>query len=140
MAASLAPARRADDSGFTLVELLIAVSLMAIGFVVILTAIGVFSQATSAHRTSAELDRAARTYAERLSGAAYDSCPADYSSVAVPSGFTSSVTIRYWNGTTTPATFVAACPDRGIQQLAITLTPASGGNHQDQLVIVKRQP
>jgi hypothetical protein len=115
---------------------------MGIGFVVILSGIAVFLRSTTVQRSSADLDRAIRTYSERLSNTAYDgTCPTDYTAVPVPSGFTSTLSISYWDGNASPAAFVATCPpsDRGVQRVAVTLTQASSGQ-RDQLLVVKRQP
>jgi prepilin-type N-terminal cleavage/methylation domain-containing protein len=130
------------ESGFTLVELLVTLAIMAIAFVVIMSGIGVFSQSTRIHRSTAELDSALRTYVERLASATYDAtCPTSYSAVAVPSGFTAALAIRYWNGNTAPAGYVTTCPatDKGTQQITVTLTQTSTGV-QDRLTFVKRQP
>jgi prepilin-type N-terminal cleavage/methylation domain-containing protein len=133
---------RTADAGFTLVELLVTVAIMGIAFVVILSGIGVFEHSRTIHRSSAELDRATRTYAERLAGANYDAtCPTDYGGVAVPPGFNASVQVKYWDGNATPAGYGATCPpiDRGTQQLTVAMTETSSGQ-SDQLVFVKRQP
>lgn len=131
---------RVDEAGFTLVELLVTIAIMALAFVVILGAIGVFFRSSSVHRAAANLDGAARTYVERLEGATYDTtCPMDYSGVAVPAGYTAQVDAQNWTGTT-PAAF-APCPaaDTGAQQLTVTLTDTASGQ-RDQFVIVKRNP
>jgi prepilin-type N-terminal cleavage/methylation domain-containing protein len=140
MMSRLRSARRDDQAGFTLVELLVAMTIMAGGFIVILGAISVFLSSTRTHRASADLDAAMRTYVEKLADASYDrTCPTDYNSVAVPSGFTATIGMKYWDGNPAPAGYGITCasPDTGAQQLTVTLTRTSDG-HKDTLVIVKR--
>lgn len=142
MLARIRSFRRDEQAGFTLVELLVTVTIMAISFVVILTAMAVFIRSTTVQRASADLDGAMRTYVERIAAATYDpTCPTDYGSVAVPAGFTASIQVRYWDGNPTPAGFAATCPatDKGSQQVTVMLTRVANGQ-TDQLVIVKRQP
>lgn len=138
------PARRASsDEGFTLIELLVAVAIMSIAFVILLSAILVFTHATTVYRGSADLDGAMRTYAQALDSASYDAvCPTDYTSVPVPAGFTASVVVRYLDPTGASMAYTTTtCPasDKGAQQLTVTLTRTATGRH-DQLVLVKRQP
>ena len=117
-------------------------SIMAIAFIVMLGAISVFFSSTRVHRASADLDAAMRTYVEKLSDARSTTvtCPTDYSAVPVPAGFTASVQPKYWDGINpNPAVYGPTCPtpDKGAQQLTVTLTRSSDGQ-KDSLVIVKR--
>jgi len=142
MITRLRSARRDEQSGFTLVELLVTMTIMAIGFVVILGAISVFLSSTRVHRASADLDAAMRTYVERLADAPYVDCATTtaYNSVSVPAGFTAAVQPKYWDGINpNPAVYGTTCPtpDKGGQQLTVTLTRAADGQ-KDSLVIVKR--
>ena len=66
MMTRLRSVRRDEQAGFTLVELLVTMTIMAIAFVVILGAISVFFSSTRVHRASADLDAAMRTYVEKL--------------------------------------------------------------------------
>jgi prepilin-type N-terminal cleavage/methylation domain-containing protein len=141
MMSRLRSVRRDEQAGFTLVELLVTMTIMSIAFIVMLGAIGVFFSSTRVHRASADLDAAMRTYVEKLADAGYDrTCPTDYSAVPVPSGFTASIQAKYWDGVNpNPAVYGPTCatPDMGAQQLSITLTRNSDGQ-RDSLVIVKR--
>jgi prepilin-type N-terminal cleavage/methylation domain-containing protein len=136
------PLRRDAQAGFTLVELLVTVTIMSIAFVVILGAIGVFMRSSSVEHSAADLDRATRTYAERLRAATYVSCAgiSSYPGVAAPPGFTAAITsVKYWNGSATGTNFGSGpCPaDNGAQQLTVRITRTADGQ-QDQFVIVKR--
>jgi hypothetical protein len=92
------------------------------------------------HRTTADLDRATRSYVEQLDKVAYSNCATTYP-VTAPPGFTASVAVKYWDGTPAPAGFTTTCPatDRGVQQITATLTRVGDGQ-QDRLTIVKARP
>jgi prepilin-type N-terminal cleavage/methylation domain-containing protein len=143
------PARRASsrnrhDEGFTLVELLVTVTIMALTFMVLFGAISVFVKSTTVHRTTADLDRATRSYVEQLDGVAYANCATSYSVAPsdLPADFSTkfqpAITVKYWDGTPAPAGFTTSCPatDLGVQQLTLTMTRVGDGQ-QDQLTIVK---
>jgi prepilin-type N-terminal cleavage/methylation domain-containing protein len=138
----LLPVRPDAEGGFTLVELLVTLTIMSIAFVTIISGIGVFSQTTRMHRSTAQLDAATRTYAERLVSASYDAtCPTSYTAVAIPAGYVAGISVQYWDGNASPVGWVASCPatDKGIQRLTVSLTQTTSGA-RDQLVLVKRQP
>ena len=143
MMTRLRSVRRDEQAGFTLVELLVTMTIMAIAFVVILGAISVFFSSTRVHHTSADLDAAMRTYVEKLADAPYVDCATttSYSSVPVPAGFTASSADRSTGtaSTRTPRSTEPTCPtpDKGAQQLTVTLIRNSDGQ-KDSLVIVKR--
>ena len=142
MITRLRSVRRDEQAGFTLVEVLVTMSIIAIAFIVLLGAISVFFSSTRIHRASADLDAAMRTYVEKLADASYVDCATatSYNTVAVPAGFTASVQPKYWDGINpNPAVYGPTCPapDKGAQQLTVTLTRNTDGQN-DSLVIVKR--
>jgi prepilin-type N-terminal cleavage/methylation domain-containing protein len=131
------------DAGFTLVEVLVAVSIMSIAFVTILEGVAVFTKTTHVHRTSATLDTAVRNYATQLEQTTYVDCTNGYS-LGAPTGTSASVAIDYWRGDATPASFsnrswCTSNGDRGAQRLRLTLTDTATGQ-VDSLTIVKRRP
>ena len=136
--------RRDDQAGFTLVELLVTVTLMGITFIIVLGAISTFSRATSVQRTASDLDGALRTYVERLNDVGYANCASTYAVAAgnLPSGYLSkyqpTVTVKYWNGDPN-ASYGPSCPspDAGAQQLTVQLKSTATGQ-QDSLTVVKR--
>jgi prepilin-type N-terminal cleavage/methylation domain-containing protein len=139
--------RRESEAGFTLVEMLVTISIMAIAVIIILGAIAVFLRTSSVHRTSADLDSAMRTYVERLDQVAYVPCASSYSVPAanLPAGFLAmyepTIAVQYWDGVPTPAGYGGTCTvatDKGAQQVTVTLRKV-GDSHADSLVIVKRQ-
>jgi prepilin-type N-terminal cleavage/methylation domain-containing protein len=127
-----------SETGFTLVELLVTVTIMAISFIAIMSALLVFLRGTVTHRATAELDQAMRTYVEQLADQPYVNCAPTYS-LAAPSGFTKSISVAYWNGNSSGTTFTAGpcTSDKGVQKLTVTLTRTANGQ-TDTLVVVKR--
>jgi prepilin-type N-terminal cleavage/methylation domain-containing protein len=128
--------RASRQSGETLVEVLVAVSILGIAIVVIVGALGTVFQASSIHRNHATADTVARTAAETLKDRklAWDSS-GNYS-VSGANGFNVTVTAKCWNGNS-PATF-SPCPnsDRGLQQLKVT---ASGNGATETVAVLKRR-
>jgi len=136
-------ARARSEAGFTLVEIMVTVTIMSLAFVTILEGEAVFFHSTTVRRATASLDTASRSYSTALTNAAYVDCAASYAPVP-QSGTTASVAIDYWNGDISPATFTnrATCltnGDHGAQRLQLTLTDTVT-SQQDQLTIVKRKP
>ena len=144
MITRLRSVRRDEQAGFTLVELLVTMTIMAIAFIVILGAISVFFSSTrcTARRPTStrRCGRTSRSWPMRR----YVDCATStaYNAVPVPAGFTASVQPKYWDGINpNPAVYGPTCPtpatDKGAQQLTVTLTRNADGQ-QDSLVIVKR--
>jgi type II secretory pathway pseudopilin PulG len=124
--------------GDTLVELLVAVSILGIAVVALLGGIGTSIVVSDIHRKDATAQAVVRSYAESIeSGVAlhgamstYVDCGAAdaYSAppgFSVPHGYTATVTIvRYWTG----AVFAPAClsrgDDTGIQRLTLKVSTA----------------
>jgi prepilin-type N-terminal cleavage/methylation domain-containing protein len=136
-----ATASRQD--GFTLVEVLVTVMIMSIAFVAILEGQALFFHATTIRRATASLDTATRNYTTALGNAPYVDCAAAYA-VSAPAGTTAAVTIGYWKGDTSPASFTnrttcLANGEQGAQRIQVTLTDTTT-SQTDQLSIVKRKP
>ena len=132
-----------DESGFTLVEILVTIVIMSIAFVTLIEGIAVFFHSTTVRRATASLDTATRNYATALNNDAYVDCASSYAATPA-TGTTGAVTIDYWNGDATPASFAnrATClanGEQGAQRLHLTLTDTETGQ-TDQLTIVKRKP
>ena len=143
--------RPRHDGGFTLVEIVVTITLMAIAFAGILGALGMFSNSEYLQSGRAALDTQLRNSAEALAAAPYKACatPGDYTSViSEPAGYSLvTVTVEYWYGDLGPtlgATFNAtynsgktpACTDTGLQRLTITLK-RSADNLTDTLGVAK---
>jgi len=108
--------RESRAGGFTLVEILVTVSIMGIAMSGIFQALSTFLNAGMIERSVANVDVALRTYSERVIAAPYVNCASIYSVVTLPSGYSFSVapTISYWNVTipqhsTRPVRATRAC-------------------------------
>jgi Tfp pilus assembly protein PilV len=142
---------RGHESGETLLEILVSVTIMAIGFVAILAGIGTTLLATDTHRQDATAETVLRSYAERIQDpvdVAYVNC-ATTASYASPTGFSlpatgwsaSITSVQFWQGNTPPTFSTCPTTDKGVQQLTLQVqSPA--GNHRatETVVIVKRKP
>jgi prepilin-type N-terminal cleavage/methylation domain-containing protein len=130
-------------AGFTLVEILVAVSIMGIAIVGIFGALSTFLQAGRIDRSVADINQVVRTYSEGLNGATYANCASSYPTVTLPAGgaytFSAGPTIKYWNGDN-PATFTATIPspcgtDKGVQQISATVRQTVSGQTQSLLIV-----
>jgi hypothetical protein len=151
-----------------LVELLVTITIISIGVVAIVTAVGATFNWASASRVGSHTDQLMVRYAENLIAVPYEPCtpgPAPYAgaaTTAIPStnlpdgvaaGAPGSVpaqsgafelsiqSVTYWNGDIAPATFSATCPavDRGSQALTVRVR-AGDGSYDRTTIIVKRAP
>ena len=134
---------RGPRGGFTLVEVMVTVTIMSLAFVTILEGQAVFFHSTTVRRATASLDTGVRSYSTALTNVAYVNCAASYATAA-PAGTTATVTIDYWNGDAAPASFTdrptcLANGDQGAQRVQILLTDTAT-SQTDQLTMVKRKP
>lgn len=159
--------RRRGQGGELLIETLITISLVGLGVVAIVAALGTVIDWGNQDRTTTKTEALLWTYAEALSQVPYEPCvvglPAPYAAAAVSAlpaalpdgtlavapgagdGTAGTVVlgvsaVAYWNSSTTPAVYVASCPasDGGAQSL--TLTANSGdGKASRTLTIYKRR-
>lgn len=125
------------DSGYTLVELLLAVAILGIGGVAVVGAMMTSITISDLGLRQAEGQGEVRAYAEAVAGAAYVNCAASYSApYSAPIGYTASMTVAYWNGTS----FTGSCgPDRGLQRVTLSVT-ATDGRGSESVAIAKRAP
>jgi type II secretory pathway pseudopilin PulG len=135
----MTPTRHAEE-GFTLVELILSLALMATVFVAVFAGLASFFSITASQRSNANLDAVVRQYVEQMTSPGnYVDCAtaASYSSVTLPpaSGsssyaFSTPTTIGYWNGDN-PATFSSTCAtDKGVQQVNASITHTLGSKSQ----------
>jgi Tfp pilus assembly protein FimT len=159
-------AKRRRERGESLIEVLITVSIVGLGVVAIIAATASTFELSGVSRVGTHADQVLVRYAESLSALSYEPCTAGstpYATTAssaipatnLPDGITvgppgsagssstafelSIVSIGYWNGDLSPATFSTTCPstDRGSQELTLRVH-AGDGSFDRQMMIVKR--
>lgn len=119
-----------SDRGFTLLELIIAMTLMGMAVGAVFGGLGLFLKIQDTQKSSARIDVEIRNYAERILAEPYVDCATvdSYDAAAAPNDLDLTVSLAYWDGEM-PATFGATCTtDRGLQQITITLTDSNGSN------------
>ncbi|MEV4314363.1 type II secretion system protein [Actinocrispum sp. NPDC049592] len=138
---------RSDESGETLLELVIAVVIMGIALVAIIGGLTTSVLVSDVHRKQSTAGAYARDYSEAIERAVasggYVACAsaASYSSPAgftVPAGFSKSVvagSLRYWN-----SGWQTSCgTDTGVQQLTVRVA-SDDGRAAESVVVVLRKP
>jgi len=131
-----AAARRGrGEEGVTLVEILVAVSILGIAVVTLTGGIGTAILGSDIHRKQATSETLVRSAAESMKAVTYSPCPASYPVPSVPTGFSAATTVSYWNGTA----FAGTCPtpDTGLQRISISIS-SSDGRATESVDILKR--
>ena len=126
-----------DDSGSSLVDILLAVGIMGVAMVSIVGGMMTASVGANVSRQTAEAQQLTRTYAESVAADPYVDCPSSYSATgfSLPAGFARTTAITYWNGTA----FSSTCPaaDAGLQRISVTIR-SSDNRATDTLQFTKR--
>jgi prepilin-type N-terminal cleavage/methylation domain-containing protein len=147
----MAPRGLPGDSsrGETLVELLVAMSILGVAVVALVSGIGTSVLVSDVHRKEATAGAVVRTYGEAIQAAVdasatgYDTTCAGVSAYqspagfVAPSGFTAKVTaISYWNG----SAFVSTC-SAGVAVQKLSLLASSTDNRaKESLDLIIRLP
>jgi hypothetical protein len=133
--------RAAGDAGETLLELIVAITILGVCVVAIGSGIVLSVKVSSIHRGQATAQAFLHNYAEALQ-TAYVPCnscassPNYVASLPAPTGFNApTASVKYWNGTAFTATPPATDP--GLQRGALTLT-SKDGFVDESLVVVLR--
>jgi prepilin-type N-terminal cleavage/methylation domain-containing protein len=142
---------RADERGLTLIELLVTISVMGVGFLSLLAAFSTIEVTVGATSDDAQLTSQARQIEDYIQseGFAYVTCanPANYqpplrAAIPLPAGY--SVTINAvaqasggsdTNGALSPISGCSGSPDYGVQQIKFTV---SSSRHSLARIIYKR--
>jgi type II secretory pathway pseudopilin PulG len=140
--------RAAGQSGFGLIEVVLAVGLVSLGVLALASAFLTLTRVNAATEAQQRVDHAVANYAESLKAADYVPCSpgptgVDYSTApglwAPPGGLqVEIVSVRYWNAAAGGGTYQATCPstDGGTQLVTVR---ASSGDAERQAQIVKRK-
>jgi len=157
---------RAGERGDSLIEVMLTVALLGIGFVAILNSVSSSMTISSGSRVRSHADALLVRYAENLIAVPYEPCSGGagpYATAAtsaipstdLPDGITvgapgtappqsnafelSISSVGYWNGDLSPATFSSTCPpsDPGSEELTL-LVHAGDGSYNETMIIVKR--
>ena len=160
--------RAGGERGESLIEVLMTVTIVGLGVVAIVTAVGATVRLSGSSRVGTHADQLLVRYAENLTAVTYQPCTSGttpYTAAAtsaipstnLPDGVTtgapgtasaradafelSITSIAYWNGDLAPATFTTTCPsvDPGSQELSLKVH-AGDGSFDHTLMIVKRAP
>ena len=136
MSGRLAPSHR--QAGFTLVEMLLAVSILGIAVVTLVGGLMTAITVSDLGRRQSEGQVALRAFAEAVAADPYTSCASSYpaSAFSAPAGYTASLAVTYWDG----AAFTGSCgTDTGLQRVRLTVT-ATDGRGVEVLTMAKRKP
>lgn len=111
------------EAGTTLIETLVAVSIVGLSFSAVVGGMFTAVQASDINRKQAALATHLASYAEAVKADPYVACAGSYAgaSFAVPAGFVAGpLVVAYWDAGT--STFVAACGvDSGLQRVTLSL-------------------
>ncbi len=143
---------RRDESGDTLVEVLVAIVVLSLCGLALLLTFSTSITASVEHRSLATLDTVLRSASEsataqiqQQSGALFSSCatPSLYNAnvtLSVPAGFTVAITsVQYWTGTSFSA-IGASCPTGSLQPQLLTMTATATNGVRDSLSFVVDDP
>src|SRR3954467_9641984 len=95
--------RTRSNAGMTLIELMVTISIMGVAFASILAGLSGMFRSNDQDRRLAVIETYLRRYADDVQGAPYVSCAnatayqSSYSA-ALPTGYTASLAIAYWDG------------------------------------------
>jgi prepilin-type N-terminal cleavage/methylation domain-containing protein len=138
-----------SSRGETLVELLVAMSILGVAVVALVSGIGTSVLVSDVHRKEATAGAVVRTYGEAIQAAVdasatgFDTTCAGVSAYmspagfVAPTGFTAKVTaISYWTG----SAFVSTCStSAGVQKLALLVT-STDNRAKESLDVIIRMP
>jgi len=134
-------ARSRSDRGETLIELLVALSVMSVAVVALVGGLGTAIVMSDVHRKQATVGTTLRNWSESIAAAVaggdYPACGAPSVPDGAPAGYTASIpNVRYWTG----AAWSSSCvSDKGLRQLTLRVA-SDDGRATEQLVIAVRKP
>jgi prepilin-type N-terminal cleavage/methylation domain-containing protein len=124
--------------GFSLIETTVALALLGVIVVTIMSSFSAVTLAASRHQQETTLDRLTRSEAEYIKSQIYSATPkaTPYLSLTV-SGYTFAYLVLYY-AAGAPATFLAANPDAGLQEVVLTVSGPNGSS--ETLDFLKERP
>jgi type II secretory pathway pseudopilin PulG len=132
-----------SDRGETLLELIVALSIMSVAVVAVVAGLATGVLMSDVHRKQATAGMAVRNYAEAITqavdagGYPATACAPLTTSFTAPAGFTATVlSTRYWDGS---AWKLSCATDTGLRQLTLQVRSADA-RAAEQLVIEVRKP
>jgi type II secretory pathway pseudopilin PulG len=138
--------RISRDRGESLIELLVALTLLGLAVVAIVSALGASILMSDIHRKQATAGAEVRSFAEKIESVVatgsggYVACAGTGTyagAYTVPAGYTKAVTlVRYWTGSAWSATCGS---DIGLQKLTLQIS-SSDGRAAETLDVVIRKP
>ncbi|MCW2762422.1 MAG: hypothetical protein QOF58_2682 [Pseudonocardiales bacterium] len=131
------------EDGLTLVEVLLAITILGVGVVAIVGGMMTSIKVSDQGRRDAAAQVAVRAYADFVMDRTYQDCPVttQYAGFTA-TGWTTTMVARYWNPNVTGSTGTfGSCPspDEGIQKLTLTVVSTDGAGTTQSLSIVKRR-
>jgi len=110
------------EAGFTLVEELVALGIVAIGLAVVLLAIGTASVGLRETDEHVFAENLARSQLEQLQTATYSANPTavPYPIVSAPAGYAVGLTVEYWTAPNGP--FTATLRNDGMQRITVSIS------------------
>jgi len=121
--------------GFSLIETMVAIALMAIIVVAILSAFSAITLAANRHQQETTLDRITRSDAEYIKSQTYLAA-ANYAHLSL-GGYSFSTQVLHYDKNSNP-TFAAGNPDTGLQEIILTVSGPNG--IREQLDFLKELP
>jgi prepilin-type N-terminal cleavage/methylation domain-containing protein len=127
--------------GFTLIETMVAIALLAVIVITVLSGFSATTIATTRHQQETNLDRVTRSNIEFVKSQAYITSAGvgtnpNYQHI-VAAGFNFSTTILFYNKNSNP-TFAATNTDTGLQEIIVTVT--GPGPVSEQVNFLKELP
>lgn len=137
---------RRSEAGTTLVEVLITVMILGVGFVAILGGMGTSFGLSALHREQARVETEVRRYAETLKKAAYvNSCAADaYAGVAFAAGTGYTVAppkvVSFLDEATGAPVASCTTADPALHVVELSVASTRDDRAVETMTIVKRSP
>lgn len=133
-------APRNGDSGETLVEILLSITILGVAVAALLFAMATAATTSGLHRRQAVGAVMIRDAAEALQTAAvaYSACASSYSVAGIPGAIFQ--VQRYWRDGQWQPGCSAATDDQGAQQVMVTVATTDARVLGENLVVVKRKP